>query len=69
MLRLSRTAKIFRRLLLSKTSKGIWKRAFANEGIGEFKAGDWSEPQWAALILDKECAVRSFRRWSFSGRS
>lgn len=44
--------------MLSRTSKGIWRTAFANEGIGAFRASDWSEPQWAALILDKECAVR-----------
>ncbi|KDE05093.1 hypothetical protein MVLG_04533 [Microbotryum lychnidis-dioicae p1A1 Lamole] len=56
LLRLARTAKVFRSLLMSKHhSRAIWRRAFKRDGLGPFAVEDMSEPQIAALIWDKEC--------------
>ncbi|ORY88582.1 hypothetical protein BCR35DRAFT_350828 [Leucosporidium creatinivorum] len=57
LIRLSRMAKVFRSLLMTKTSRVIWRRAFDNDGIGELEAPDWSEPKLASLIWDKECEL------------
>ncbi|SCV67261.1 BQ2448_5907 [Microbotryum intermedium] len=56
LLRLARTAKVFRSLLVSKHhSRAIWRRAFKRDGLGPFAVEDMPEPQIAALIWDKEC--------------
>ncbi|KAL8277527.1 hypothetical protein RQP46_010082 [Phenoliferia psychrophenolica] len=58
LLRLSRTAKIFRELLFTKSSRPIWLRAFNNDGFPErFQATDFNEPTLARLIWDKECWI------------
>lgn len=57
LIRLARMAKVFRTLLMSKTSRVIWKKAFAHDGIGEIEAPDLSHPRLASLIWDKECEV------------
>ncbi|KAK4704000.1 hypothetical protein P7C70_g2216, partial [Phenoliferia sp. Uapishka_3] len=63
LLRLSRTAKIFRALLFTKSSRPIWIRAFLNDGFPEpFTATDFNEPSVARLIWDKECWVRTRKK-------
>ncbi|KAM0747158.1 hypothetical protein T439DRAFT_383323 [Meredithblackwellia eburnea MCA 4105] len=58
LLRLSRVAKVFRRLLFTKSSRPIWLRAFENDGFAEqFQATDFNEPTIARLIWDKECWI------------
>ncbi|SCZ96058.1 BZ3500_MvSof-1268-A1-R1_Chr8-1g09976 [Microbotryum saponariae] len=58
LLRLARTAKVFRSLLMSKHhSRAIWRRAFKRDGLGPFAVEDMPEPQIAALIWDKECLM------------
>ncbi|KAK4056152.1 hypothetical protein OIO90_002883 [Microbotryomycetes sp. JL221] len=57
LLRLARMAKVFRRLLMARSSRSIWLRAFANDGITNLHLPDMCEPKLASLIWDKECVM------------
>jgi hypothetical protein len=57
LLRLTRTTKILRSLLLQKSTRSIWKAALANirglPGIPD----DLNEPAYASLLYDRFCHV------------
>ncbi|KAM0787034.1 hypothetical protein ACM66B_006300 [Microbotryomycetes sp. NB124-2] len=55
LLRLARMAKVFRRLLMTRSARSIWRRSFANDGITGLTNPDMCEPKLASLIWDKEC--------------
>ncbi|KAK4049681.1 hypothetical protein OIV83_003956 [Microbotryomycetes sp. JL201] len=55
LLRLARMAKVFRQLLMTRASRSIWRRSFANDGITGLVNDQICEPLLASLIWDKEC--------------
>ncbi|KAJ3965796.1 hypothetical protein EV361DRAFT_937667 [Lentinula raphanica] len=57
LLRLARTTKEFRGILMSKTSEGIWRIARGNvEGLPP-RPDDLNEPQYANLLFEPYCHV------------
>ncbi|KAJ8075595.1 hypothetical protein PM082_021225 [Marasmius tenuissimus] len=55
LLRLSRASRELRRMLLTKASQSMWRRARANSGIPE-PIGSMSEPAFASLIFEAHCS-------------
>lgn len=56
-LKLARTTKDFRSLLLNRSSSSIWKAAFSNfPGLPDCPPG-MSEPAWANLVFSPRCSV------------
>ncbi|KAF9010865.1 hypothetical protein BDZ89DRAFT_905262, partial [Hymenopellis radicata] len=57
LLRMSRTTKALRSLLMDKSSRTVWKSAFlAMGGLPPIIEG-LSEPQYANLLFDSHCHV------------
>ncbi|KAG5638024.1 hypothetical protein H0H81_002225 [Sphagnurus paluster] len=62
LLRLARMTKEFRRLLMHKSSKSVWKTALQQiTGLPECPA-EMSEPQWVNLVFDPHCHVKRGKR-------
>ena len=58
LLRLARTTKALRNILLRRSAKSVWKDALANiEGL-PVCPDDLNEPQFASLAFDPFCHVR-----------
>ncbi|KAH8116084.1 hypothetical protein DFH11DRAFT_1506935 [Phellopilus nigrolimitatus] len=57
LLSMARSSKSLRELLMSKSSKQIWRAAEDAVGLPECPP-DLSSPQYASLIFDKFCMVR-----------
>ncbi|KAL0064198.1 hypothetical protein AAF712_008920 [Marasmius tenuissimus] len=55
LLRLSRASRELRRMLLTKASQSMWRRARANSGIPE-PIGSMSEPAFASLVFEAHCS-------------
>lgn len=74
LLRVARTTKSFRRLLLSKKTLSIWKqsRKRLDDTEGSECPSDLSEPQWASLIWGgnecQECGTKPVLKIQFSLR-
>ncbi|KAF6740994.1 hypothetical protein DFP72DRAFT_791022, partial [Ephemerocybe angulata] len=55
-LHVARTNRDVRHIVLSRTSKGMWKTCLKESGTPE-PPEDFSAPRWAALLYDTECNV------------
>ena len=57
LLRIARATKEFRRLLMKKSSRSVWKKTLESvAGLPPPPAG-MSEPQWVNLVFDPHCHV------------
>jgi hypothetical protein len=62
MLRLSRTCRTFRQVLMSKTCQAVWKASFENTFLADRLSivscpSSLSQPAWASLLYEKICQV------------
>ncbi|KAJ7897220.1 hypothetical protein B0H14DRAFT_2312791, partial [Mycena olivaceomarginata] len=56
-LRLSRTSKEFRELLMHKSSRSIWRSSLNNVKDLPPCPPNMTEPQWISLVFDHVCQV------------
>lgn len=65
-LRLARTSKALRDVLLRRSARSIWRATFHNLPIqSPPRPEDLTEPRWASLLFDTHCSVSLFRCISF----